>query len=129
MSSRSAVPLCCLVACLAFIAPHQAAAQEIPTPVSVLGHTPGDDFYLADYEDTIKYFHALAAAAPDRMKMFTVGKSTEGRDIEVAVISSPANLAKLDQIKKDAWRIAHATDLNNDSALTLARYHQSHRPH
>ena len=105
MSSRSAIRLCCFAACLASDRPRPAAAQEIPTPVSVLGHTPGDDFYLADYEDTIKYFHALAAAAPDRMKMITVGKSTEGRDIEVAIISSPANIANLDQIKKDAWRI------------------------
>ena len=120
MSSRSAVRLCCLAACLAFFIPRHAAAQ-IPTPASVLGHTPGDDFYLADYEDTLKYFHALAAAAPDRMKMITVGKTSEGRDIEVAIISSPANIANLDQIKKDAWQIAHATDLNDDSARALAR--------
>jgi len=42
------------------------------------------------------------------MKMFTVGKSTEGKDIEVAVISSPANLAKLDDAKKIAGRLARA---------------------
>ena len=54
------------------------------------------------------------------MKMITVGKSTEGRDIEVAIISSPQNIANLDQIKKDAWRMAHATDLNDDSARALA---------
>ncbi len=59
-------------------------AAQVPTPSSVLGHTPGDDFYLADYEDTVRYFHALAAAAPDRMKMFTVGKTTQGRNIEIA---------------------------------------------
>jgi hypothetical protein len=120
MSSRSAVCFCFLAACLAVIVPRPAAAQ-IPTPVSVLGHTPGDDFYLADYEDTIKYFHALAAAAPDRMKMFTVGKSTEGKDIEVAVISSAANIAKLDEIKQVAGRMAHAADLNDESARELAR--------
>ena len=39
---------------------------QVPTPVSVLGHTPGDDFYLADYEDAVRYFHAAAAATrPD----------------------------------------------------------------
>jgi len=74
------------------------ASAQIPTPASVLGRTPGEDFYLADYGDTIRYFHALAASS-DRMKMFTVGKSTRGVDIEVAVISSPANLAKLDDYK------------------------------
>jgi hypothetical protein len=93
---------------------------QVPTPASVLGHTPGDDFYLADYADTIRYFHALAASS-DRMKMFTVGKSTEGKDIEVAVISSPANLAKLDDAKKIAGRLARAEDLNDDQAKELAR--------
>jgi hypothetical protein len=86
----------------------------------VLGHNPGDDFYLADYEDTVRYFHALAVAS-DRIKMFTVGKSTEGKDIEVAVISSPQNLAKLDDYKQISGRMAHATDLNDAQALELAR--------
>jgi len=93
---------------------------QVPTPASVLGHTPGDDFYLADYADTIRYFHALAASS-DRIKMFTVGKSTRGQDIEVAVISSAANLAKLDDAKKIAGRLARAEDLNDDQAKDLAR--------
>ncbi|HUX45607.1 MAG TPA: M14 metallopeptidase family protein, partial [Terracidiphilus sp.] len=112
---------CCLAfaaACCFAAAPNSARAQ-VPTPVSVLGHNPGDDFYLADYEDTLRYFHALAAAS-DRMKMFTVGKTTEGRDIEIAVISSPENLAKLDEYKQIAGRLAHATDLDDAQAHALA---------
>lgn len=93
---------------------------EVPTPVSVLGHHPGDDFYLADYEDTVRYFHALAAAS-DRIKMFTVGKTTEGKDIEVAVISSPQNLARLDEYKQISSRLAHADNLTDDQAHELAR--------
>jgi hypothetical protein len=97
-----------------------AATAQIPSPSSVLGHNPGDDFYLADYADTIRYFHALAASS-DRIKMFTVGKSTRGQDIELAVISSPANLARLDEYKSIAGRLAKATDLNDDQARQLAR--------
>src|SRR5580698_2012918 len=81
--------------------------SQVPTPISVLGHNPGDDYYLANYEEEIQYFHALAAHS-DRIKMFTVGKSSEGRDIEIAVISSPENLAKLDEYKKTAGRLARA---------------------
>jgi hypothetical protein len=95
-------------------------SAQAPAPASILGHTPGEDFYLADYADTIRYFHALAASS-DRIKMFTVGKSTRGADIEVAVISSPANLAKLDEYKKAAGRLAHAEDLNDGQATALAR--------
>lgn len=120
MLVKIALRWCCVAVLLSLFICRSTGAQ-VPTPASVLGHTPGDDFYLADYEDTVKYFHALEAAAPDRMKMFTVGKTTEGRDIEIAVISSAANIAKLDETKQIAGRLAHATDLNDDAARALAR--------
>jgi hypothetical protein len=110
---------CSLLFCFLAFAGLFVRAQ-VPTPISVLGHNPGDDFYLADYSDTIKYFHALAASS-DRIKMFTVGKSTRGQDIEVAVISSPENLARLDEYKKTAGRLARAEDLNDEQAKELAR--------
>jgi Zinc carboxypeptidase len=108
----------CLCFCLPLAAVHTWA--QLPTPTSVLGHAPGDDFYLANYEEAVKYFHTLAAGS-DRMKMFTVGKSSEGRDIEVGVISSPQNLARLDEYKKAARRLATASDLNDEQAHQLAR--------
>jgi hypothetical protein len=113
-------PLCiaCATVLLLFLPRH--ALAQVPTPVSVLGHNAGDDFYLADYEDTVRYFHALASAS-DRIKMFTVGKTTQGKDIEIAVISSPQNLARLDEYKKIAGRLAKAQDLTDDSARELAR--------
>lgn len=122
MISTNLVRRCCLgcvIVCLLSLASWRVRAQ-VPTPVSVLGHNPGDDFYLADYEDTVRYFHALAAAS-DRIKMFTVGKSTEGRPIELAVISSPQNLATLDESKLTAGRLAHATGLTDEQARELAR--------
>ncbi len=111
---ESWVCLLCLLFCVGI------SSGQVPTPASLLGHTPGDDFYLADYEDSIRYFHALAANS-DRMKMFTVGKSTRGLDIEVGVISSPANLARLDEYKKISRRLATADGLDDAQALELAR--------
>jgi len=108
----------CICFCLLVVRGHLLA--QLPTPASLLGHTPGDDFYLANYEDAVKYFHALASSS-DRMKMFTVGKSSQGRDIEVGVISSPQNLARLDEYKKTARRLATSTDLNDEQAHQLAR--------
>ncbi len=93
---------------------------QVPSPSAFLGHTPGDDFYLANYEEAVKYFHAMAAGS-DRMKMFTVGKTTEGRDIEVGVISSPQNLARLDEFKKNARQLATAEGLTDEQAHALAR--------
>src|SRR6202050_5303497 len=96
-----------------------AAQAQAPPPASVLGHTPGDDYYLANYEEEIHYFHELASHS-DRVKMFTVGKSTEGRDIEIAVIWSPENRARLDEYKATARKLATADGLNDAQALDLA---------
>jgi len=96
------------------------ATAQIPTPISVLGHNPGDDFYLADYDDAIRYFHALAASS-DRIKMFKVGKSTRGEDYEIAVISSPENLARLDEYKAIARKLADSRSLTDAQARDLAR--------
>ena len=116
LSLRSLLSLFCFL----FLS-RAAASAQAPTPVSVLGHNPGDDFYLADYEDTVRYFHALTDASDGRMKMFTVGKTTQGKAIEIAVISSAENLGKLDETKKIAGQLAKAEDLTDDSARELAR--------
>src|ERR1700749_3318254 len=109
MSFSQRMRVWCIRFCMLISIP---LAAQAPTPVSVLGHTPGDDYYLANYEEEIHYFHELAAHS-DRVKMFTVGKSTEGRDIEVAVISSPQNLARLDEYKATARRLATAQGLDD----------------
>ena len=67
---------------------------KVPTPQSVLGHKPGDDFYLANYDESRDYFHKLAASS-NRIKLINVGKTTRGLDWEIAIISSPENLAAL----------------------------------
>ena len=107
---------CCAVLSLSFAL---TVSAQVPSPAAILGHAPGDDFYLATYEDAVKDFHAMAAKS-DRMKMFTVGKTTQGRDIEVGVISSPANLAHLDELKRNARRLATASDLTDEQARKLA---------
>src|SRR5579885_461745 len=95
-------------------------AQTVPTPESVLGHKPGDDFYLANYDESRDYFHKLAAAS-DRIKLITVGKTTRGLDWEIAIISSPKNLAQLDKYKDISRRLAAARGLTDESAHALAR--------
>ena len=59
---------------------------KVPTPQSVLGHKPGDDFYLANYDESRDYFHKLAASS-NRVKLINVGKTTRGLDWEIAIIS------------------------------------------
>jgi zinc carboxypeptidase len=95
-------------------------AQTVPTPESVLGHKPGDDFYLANYDESRDYFHKLAAAS-NRVKIINIGKTTRGLDWEIAIISSPQNLAQLDKYKDISRRLAQGRGLTDESARALAR--------
>jgi hypothetical protein len=68
-------------------APQKAPAKAVPTPAQVMGFAAGTDRKLADFGQITAYFKALAAASP-RVKLFTIGKSTEGREMILAAISS-----------------------------------------
>lgn len=97
-----------------------SASQAVPTPASVLGHTPGDDFYLASYDESRAYFQQLARTS-DRIKIVNVGKTTRGLDWEIAIISSPENLAALDKYKDINRRLTWARGLDDSAAKALAR--------
>lgn len=101
--------------------PQAAAAisSSVPTPASVLGHTPGDDFYLANYDESRAYFEKLAQSS-NRIKIVHVGKTTRGLDWEIAIISSPENLAALDKYKEINRRLTWARGLDDAAARALA---------
>lgn len=97
----------------------EADAQIVPTPESVLGFRPGADFELATYEESIAYFQRLDAAS-DRLTLMPTGRTSEGRDWYIAVISTADNLASLEQHKDVAARLAHPGSLTDDEARGLA---------
>src|SRR5262249_36514140 len=101
-----------------------SAQRGVPTPRSVIGWEPCDDYKLATYEQIEDYFRKLAAAAPARMSLVEMGKTTEGRDQVMAIISSEANISGLERYKAIARRLALDGDsdarMNDKDARTLA---------
>jgi hypothetical protein len=95
------------------------AQGRIPTPKEVLGYDLGDRY--TSYEGISKYIDALAAAAPDRMKVVTYGTTYEGRALRLAVLASPANLARLDEIRADSRKLADPRTTSDKEAGELAR--------
>src|SRR5580693_9039995 len=110
----------CVFPCDAQVAETADASSHVPTPLSALGHKPGDDFYLANYDESREYFRRLAASS-NRIKLINVGKTTRGLDWEVAIISSPENLAALDKYKDIEKKLADGRGLSPDEAHTLAK--------
>jgi hypothetical protein len=103
----------------AMLLPLWAALAQVPTPESVLGHKPGDDFFLASYDESLGYFQKLAKAT-DKLKLAHVGKTTRGLEWYIAIISSPKNLADLDKYKTTARRLALVKGLTEAQAHELA---------
>ena len=82
-----------------------AAAQDVSSPSEHLGRPLGADFTLADWSEVSSYYEKLARQNP-RVLVERVGETTEGRAFLLATISSEANLACLDEIKRHAALIA-----------------------
>jgi hypothetical protein len=89
--------------------PAAAAAQPrprpVPTPASVLGFVPGTERRLVEWDSLVRYFRALDAAS-DRVQLRVLGTTTNGAPFLVAFISSPANLARLAQLREIQRRLA-----------------------
>src|SRR5687768_16156360 len=84
-----------------FFASSRATAIQsaIPKPEEVLGFMPGDDRKLASWNQVLEYFDRLDRAS-DRVKFEALGKTTMDKPFVMATISSPANLARLDEYKQ-----------------------------
>ncbi len=81
----------------------------IPTTEEVLGFEIGSE--LARHAEVRRYFDALSAAAPDRVRLFDIGQSWHGRSLFYAAIGSPASIARLVQIRADMARLAEPRGL------------------
>jgi hypothetical protein len=68
------------------------------SPETYLGRPAGTDFQLADWSKVSGYYKQLDEQSP-RVVLESPGKTTEGRDFLIAIISSEENLAKLKEIK------------------------------
>jgi hypothetical protein len=97
------------------------ASATVPTPLKVLGYVPGTEGRLSYVADINKYFDALAAAAPNRVKKFSLGKSEEGRESIVVAISDDANIANLEQNRLAFGKLADPRGLSAAERTQIIR--------
>ena len=93
----------------------------IPTPRSVLGYGIGEA--LTPHVKIMAYFDALAAAAPERIKLFEYGRSWQGKKLIYAAIGSPDKIANLAGIQADAQRLADPRKLSPGEAEAIMARH------
>jgi hypothetical protein len=93
----------------AFLSPlvdYLPASKTVPTPAKVLGDISGAPDMLPYAEDVYRYFRLLEASSP-RVKVFTIGRSEEGREMIAAAIADAGLLASA---KANDARLAQLSD-------------------
>ena len=92
------------------------ASDTIPTPLKSMGRIAGAPDYLPYTADVHRYFRELAAATP-RVRVFSIGKSDEGREMIVAAIADETLLADLDANKARLAKLADPRRIVMDDAV------------
>ncbi len=91
-------------------------SAQIISPETWLGFKPGSDRSLADWEQIRSYFEQLAANS-ERVELQELGATSEGRDLFLAIISSPENLNRKQQIKQALRKLADPRLIHGEAEL------------
>lgn len=85
------------------------ALSEIPHPADFLGYPLGERF--THHHRMLDYLEALEAAS-DRLSSEPYGTTYEGRPLKLFVVTSPANQARLEQLRRNQLRLAEPATLS-----------------
>jgi hypothetical protein len=94
---------------------HLPRVEGIPTPRDVLGYHVGAPNTLTYTSQAYAYYRRLAAATP-RVKVTTIGKTDEGREILVVYIGSEDSLRNLETHRVNLARLADPRGLGDSQA-------------
>lgn len=101
------------------------ASATVPTPAKVLGDVAGAPDMLPYAEDVYKYFRQLEAASP-RVKVFSIGKSEEGREMIAAAIGDADLLAHWKENSERLAKLADPRTIGLDDAKAQPLIDQSY---
>jgi len=106
---------------------HLPLVSGVPTPKQFLGYYVGAPAKLTYYDKIIAYYRALAKATP-RVRVETIGKSDEGRELVVVWVSSEENIKNLPHNRANMAKLADPRGLTDAQvrdliATTKPHYH------
>ncbi len=97
-----------------------AYRAEVPRPQSILRFDVGEQH--TTYGQMEQVIYAIQKAASDRVKIYEIGTTNENRMQHIVAISSPENMARIEQIRSD---VAKLTDPRTTSAAEAAQIAQN----
>src|SRR3989454_7092531 len=94
------------------------ASPTVPSPRAFFGRIMGAPGEMVDTAKTHAYCRALAAASP-RVRVFSIGRSEEGRDILMLTVADEAGIRDLDRLKAATASLADPRTLSAAPAEEL----------
>jgi len=91
------------------------ASKTVPTPKAVLGDIAGARNNLPYSKEVYAYMRMLAKASP-RVRVYSIGKTEEGREMIAVAVASEALLSKLDENNAKLSKLADPRTINMDDA-------------
>ncbi len=79
-------------------------AQGLQSPEQYMGYKIGTRY--TRHFKVVEYFHAVAQAKPEMVKIEKYGETNEGRELMLAFISTPENIQKLESIRTNNLALA-----------------------
>ena len=76
---------------------------QLKSPDEFLGYGLGTRF--TPHYRIVNYFNQTASVMPQVMKLEKYGETNEGRELLLAIVSSPENMTRLDEIRKNNLRL------------------------
>jgi len=92
--------------------------SEVISPEDFLGFRIGSDRKLADWPQIVEYFEKISASS-DRVKVDTLGETTEGNPFIRAIVTSNENMARLEEIRQNQMRICDPEGVTPEEADRL----------
>src|SRR5277367_2856020 len=92
------------------------ASKTVPTPKAVLGDVSGAPGILPYSEEVYRYMRMLEKASP-RVKVFSIGKTEEGREMIAVAVASEKLIAQLDQNHARLAQLADPRTINFEDAV------------
>ena len=97
---------------------HLPASAMVPSPLKFLGHIAGAPDTLTYAEDVHAYMRALAAAS-GRVRVFSAGRTEEGREMIAVAVADEATIGALDRYREITAKLADPRRLNDAEAAAL----------
>lgn len=91
---------------------------EVPRPQSILRFDVGD--HHTTYAQMEQVVYSIEKAASDRVKIYDIGLTNENRMQHIVAISSPENMARIDQIRANVARLSDPRSTSPSEAAQIA---------